>query len=233
MTKKIPPGRGNPGWERKRDLLGEKSELTIFDIGANTGTSAIAYRELFPEAKIHSFEPTPKTFETLASKVDSDPLSHATKLAFSCSPGTGTFNVYPNSATNSLLPMRAPETWWPGIERVSSTRVETIEVLITTLDLYTEQENISRIDLLKTDTQGHDLNVLKGAAHLLANKKIGLLYVEAIFVPHYEGQDQFHDLTSYLFGHDYHLYDLFDCARREDGQLAWANALFLPGQKVS
>jgi hypothetical protein len=40
-----------------------------------------------------------------------------------------------------------------------------------TLDAYCEQNNISHIEFLKIDTDGHDLDVLRGASNILKNTK--------------------------------------------------------------
>jgi hypothetical protein len=48
------------------------------------------------------------------------------------------------------------------------------------------QHEVQFIDLLKSDTQGFDLEVLKGAQGLLDARKIRLIYLEVTFQKLYE-----------------------------------------------
>src|SRR3954467_1486450 len=54
---------------------------TILDVGANDGVSAIKFRDAFPDATIHSFEPVTKTFEILKRKVATYTDIHCHQLA--------------------------------------------------------------------------------------------------------------------------------------------------------
>jgi len=49
------------------------------------------------------------------------------------------------------------------------------QIELSTVDKYCLQHEIPSIDLLKSDTQGFDLEVIKGAQRLLDAKKIRLL----------------------------------------------------------
>ena len=53
-----------------------------------------------------------------------------------------------------------------------------ISVQTQTLDNFCSNINIDNIDVLKIDTEGNELNVLKGAEKLLSEGKIKLIYVE-------------------------------------------------------
>ncbi len=49
---------------------------------------------------------------------------------------------------------------------------------MTTLDNYADQEELDRLALVKIDTEGHDLAVLRGAHGLLAERRISTLQFE-------------------------------------------------------
>jgi hypothetical protein len=53
----------NP-FEVQQELIG-KTNPVIFDVGAHLGLVTKLYRELFPSALIHSFEPSPESFQKL------------------------------------------------------------------------------------------------------------------------------------------------------------------------
>ena len=52
------------------------------------------------------------------------------------------------------------------------------EVPVRTLDEIADMLTLSRIDLLKIDTEGHELEVLHGARKLLAAGLIRVLHIE-------------------------------------------------------
>lgn len=62
-----------------------------------------------------------------------------------------------------------------------STSIVAHSVTCTTLDAFMEANGIERIDLLKIDTEGFDLAVLKGASHALDAGRIGTIQFE--FIP--------------------------------------------------
>ena len=49
-------------------LLNGIEVQTIFDVGAWIGNSGVAYREHFPKATVHAFEPFPDSFEEVSKK---------------------------------------------------------------------------------------------------------------------------------------------------------------------
>ena len=53
-----------------------------------------------------------------------------------------------------------------------------INVQTQTLDDFCLEKKINNIDVLKTDTEGNELNVLKGAKKLLEQNKINIIYTE-------------------------------------------------------
>jgi FkbM family methyltransferase len=55
------------------------------------------------------------------------------------------------------------------------------QVKLETMDDYTSLNQISYVDILKIDTQGFELEVLKGAARMMREHRIRLIYAELIF----------------------------------------------------
>ncbi len=105
---------------------------------------------------------------------------------------------------------------------------EKIPVNVTTLDEFCAEQQIGRIDLLKTDCQGFDLRVLKGAQRMLSEKRVGLIQCEAIFDPQYAGQGWFHEILGYLTSCDYALCNIYHPARNSQREMTFADALFKP-----
>lgn len=92
-------------------------------------------------------------------------------------------------------------------------------------------EGLNNIDFIKIDTQGSELEILRGGRKVL-NNVLGV-EVEAEFIEMYEGQPLFGDVCGFLNQVCFEFYDfitLYRYGRQElnkRGQLAFSDALFL------
>ena len=193
-----------------RELVGTDAAM-IFDVGAHVGLAATRYRELFPQAMIHSFEPFPESFAVLQSNVRSlAPIElHATAVARS--KGQAEFSVNQNSATNSLLASdEQARPYWRG-----DTPVTTGKIVVPTiaLDDFAAERSIDRVDILKMDVQGGEYDVLLGAESLLQRGAIGLIYMELITAPTYVGQRRVREYLELFDNAGYVLFDLYNFGR--------------------
>ena len=197
---------------------------TIFDVGANIGQTTRELRGLFPAAFIHAFEPTPASRDQFLLQHGRDPRVRLWPYALSDQPGPIEFFVNKRSMTNSLLPSEPASAQWVGAENVEN--VTTIRVERKTLDEFCAEQTVSRLDILKLDIQGSELDALRGAAGLLERKAIGYICLEAPFLPLYRGQPMFHEIVQFLEPWGYRVYGLFKLARHESDRLLFADALF-------
>lgn len=150
----------------------DKSPIqTIFDIGANEGQCAQWMREYYssPDIQIYSFEPAKQPFDILASKADKLKISPL-KVACSSQTERRTLYEYEGSVLNSL------NSSTPVSNAKNSIRESVVECI--SIDDFCNQSKIERIDILKIDTEGFDLEVLKGATKMLAEGKIRFIYFE-------------------------------------------------------
>lgn len=145
----------------------------VLDVGANLGVTALYLAHLFPENPLVCFEPAPTTFATLAGNVARNRRLniHCEQLAVCDSVGEVCFDAQSRSRANA---------------RISSNSAEGIRVAATTLDDYCAAHDISKIALLKIDTEGHEHAVLNGSRELLKDYSIGVVYYE--FCPELERQ---------------------------------------------
>lgn len=148
--------------------------LVAFDVGANVGDWSLALLGLLPESAtreavdLYIFEPVPTTFEFLKNRLGiRDPSLHYEQIALSSEEGEGTFYVHgQNAGTNSLY----SELQTADVERVSVPR--------TTAALFCQAAGIQHVHLLKCDTEGHDMEVIRGALPLLASERVSVLQFE-------------------------------------------------------
>lgn len=200
-----------------------KDTRVIFDVGANRGTTTTRYRQLFPDATVHAFEPLPAFHGAFRQSHENDKRVVLVNQALSDVVTLSDFHVNRGPDTSSLLPSGKIGA---RSDRACQT-VETITVATNTVDLYCAANGISRIDILKMDAQGAELQVLRGAQALLAAKRIGLIYTEAFFQEQYKAQPLFEDLAAFLRDFDYHVEDIYEPYYNQKF-LLWCDVIFLP-----
>ncbi len=146
-----------------RRLFKEKDVDLVFDVGANMGQ----YRDYLREdigfkRMLFSFEPHPECFAVISKRAEHDPNWKVFPFALGAETGVVQFNLMRDSQFSSFhIPIR-PEQ----LSRGSGNIIErTVDVDVCTLDsIYAELKrdyNYFR-PFLKMDTQGHDIQVLRG-----------------------------------------------------------------------
>lgn len=204
-------------------LLRGKSNPTIVDVGANDGETVSEFLKCIPGAKIIAFEPFEQCYRILQNLFSSNPDVRIENVALGCSPGSSNLNVYSGNRMNSLLELDDQ----PGnVMRAKFTAAGTTTVAIETLDDFCRANSIGQIDVLKIDTQGFDLNVLKGAVGLLQNRRVTAIQVEVNFIPMYKGQPSFLEIHKFLSDLDYRLVDFYNQTRPND-YTAWCDACYV------
>jgi FkbM family methyltransferase len=214
-------------WDDTATVLGRNPEVA-FDVGANIGQTALTLSKRFPHLRIHSFEPFPKSFALLQNAVARYPNVITRNLGLGDNAGRQSLYVNPDSEWNSVLKLsddirRIPyAAGWPLSQSAS-----TIDIEMSTIDRYCRENEINQIDLLKIDTQGYELAILKGALGMLESKRVRVLFMEMNFVPMYDGQASFEELYHYMRFSGYRLSGLYDRCFTEDRAIMYCDGLFV------
>lgn len=168
---------------------------TVFDIGAHIGTTTEQYRQAFPDASIHCFEPGSAAYAALTRNVGKLPGVICNQVALGSAPGEGMLYITGPSNTNSLI--GSPED------------SDHEEVKLITVDAYCLEHNITGIDLMKTDTEGYELEVLHGAYTMLSSGRVKYIVVEAGFHPGDSRHILFDEIRSFLLPMGYFVYGIY------------------------
>jgi FkbM family methyltransferase len=189
----------------------------IFDVGANCGQSVAYYSAGFPQANIYSFEPIDSAFQQLARACAAKPRCKPFKLALGATAGAVEVALQPNSEWNSLAKPLA-----------AGAAKEMVEV--TTLDTFLEIEGIDVVDILKIDTEGYEIEVLKGGNSFLYNAHNCFVVAEATFIREDSSHTQFSELFALLYAVGFRFVGLYDQIYSFDKRplplLGYCNALF-------
>jgi FkbM family methyltransferase len=139
----------------------------VFDVGANIGRWAMAVHQISPSATIHAFEIAPQTCDELRRNTSSIPSIVTNNYGLADSQGPVAIKFfYDDPELSSLLDVPYDR---PSVSVPSST---------LTGDIYAERHGIDRIDLLKIDTEGSELLVLKGLSRMLSGGSIDVVQFE-------------------------------------------------------
>lgn len=181
---------------RRPSLLDLYGVETIFDIGANIGMSAEAYRAAGFQGPIVSFEPVQSLYAELERRSQSDPQWHAERLALGSQPGCADIHVTGRHAgATSLLAMTDNVTRHAPDQAV----VRTERVTISTLDEVVEKYYPRGERLfLKVDVQGYERHVLAGARDSLP--RIVGMKLELSLVENYRGECLLTEMLPILYG---------------------------------
>ena len=152
-------------WMKKFNL---DQNITIFDVGANIGLFSLAYAIIYRNASIISFEPVPFIYEIAKKNFKkNDTIFRNIKLE----------NLGLSDKQESMklsLPIKTQHDRYQdnlniGLFSIYGKGEENYNADFTTLDKYVMTNNISSLDFIKIDVEGHEYKVLQGG--LLTIKK--------------------------------------------------------------
>lgn len=196
---------------------------TVLDIGANAGQYGRQLRQALDfRGTIISFEPIPEVAEQLREQVRADPRWHVHAVAVDERPGTATFHVMAGSQFSSLLtPAAEFEGRFGGKAAVS----RTVEVPVITLSDAARMAGDCSHTLLKLDTQGTELRILRGGAQVLA--QFPAIQLELGLHQLYQGESGYREVIDALDGWGFALAGLFPNNLGHFPHLLESDAVFL------
>jgi len=147
----------------------------IFDAGANLCEWTLEFCKIMTgNFTVYAFEPAPRTFEHLRKTI-SNRISNGriipVNMALSDYPGEAELFITGDLAGTNSLHHRQAESL--GVKVIKSEKVK-----ICTGDKFCFEKKIEAIDLLKIDTEGHEIKVLKGFETMLTESRIGCIQFE-------------------------------------------------------
>jgi FkbM family methyltransferase len=143
----------------------------FMDVGANVGEYTRCLQEQFPNALIYAFEPHPKNFARLCERKNANLRLYNLGLGEK----KGILRLYDRADYDGSAHASLYEE---VITEIHKRIVKAVEVQVDTLDNVAENNNVRHIDLLKIDTEGHDLAVLRGSKRLLDVNAVGIIQFE-------------------------------------------------------
>lgn len=230
------------------------AQIVVVDVGCRWG---FAERFLSEECqkffKVFGFDPDEIECSRLQAAYSHLPEGYVTCVPIGLGGSSGTRNLYltKEPACSSLHPpIQFLAEKYPALDCISLQKVVTAPV--TTLDSWAHENHLQAIDYIKIDTQGSELEILKGGESVINTTRC--IDIEVEFNPIYEGQTLFGETDTYLRSKGFVLWRLsnlvhyslggeltpmpeknsvyFDANVRQEaeafgGQLFWADARYV------
>lgn len=164
-----------------RDLLRGKTKLTVVDIGANHGIWSRAFLDCYGDLveRLFLVEPLDGNNAVLDKRIREgffeffpDKLIRL-KVAAGGKDGVGEIRF--DTKASALASLCLTESVF-GQNRIALPLSQS--VTIQSMETIMRTNNIDFIDVLKIDTEGFELDILRGAASLLKQRKIGIICFE-------------------------------------------------------
>ena len=203
--------------------------LVIVDVGASGGIHE-RWRKLGSNVKAILFEPDRNEFQKLVETqsknsvvINSAVAEGSESVKFHLCKKQQVSSTY---SPNKLVLDKYEDSDRFEIEKIITLEADSMNNLLL-------KENISEIDFMKIDTQGSELDIIKGASNFYENL-VGL-EVEVEFLELYRGQPLFSEVNSFIESKGFTLIDLKRYFWKRSskkyssnkGQLIFADALYL------
>jgi FkbM family methyltransferase len=145
--------------------------MTVFDIGAHHGLySVLAAKCVGEKGRVRSFEPSPRERKYLKQNLGINHCQNVTVESFALGSSAGQTELFlvegDKDGCNSLRP--------PSVAVTS----QKVPVEMETLDEYLQKQKIEKVDFIKLDVEGGELEVLRGATRLLQSAERPIILVE-------------------------------------------------------
>lgn len=202
-----------PGMKQLLEILTDDS--VIIDVGANIGATGLQFANKASKGSVYCFEPVTKTFERLEKNFAINQYTNFTLINKGLGSNEETVEI------GSVLDSN------PAMNRIVNTnftnsKIAPIELIdISTVDVQIEKLSLKRIDCIKIDVEGYELEVLKGAKSTLIKCK-PILFIELGDKNLKEQGSSANELVNYLIELRYNLYrsitnERIDIATNLDG----------------
>jgi FkbM family methyltransferase len=194
----------NVGW-MLRLTAAEREWLTthpiiVCDVGAR-GTAPSELEPFEPYLGLHSFDADPDATAELTRSAG----RHADHRVFNAMvgerSGRGSFHVFQRPAESSPFP--PDSSYREAFSDDDFSIAKTIEVDMVSLDDIYGPGELPTPHMLKLDTQGSELSILRGAELTLS--RTVLVEAEVEFVRMYEKQPLYHDVAAHLYERGFEL----------------------------
>jgi FkbM family methyltransferase len=154
-----------------RALLKQLTAGDIFwDLGANIGLHSFTIKLLSKDVECHSFEPFYSNFQKLIVTQSLNSTLTVNKYNFGLSDKTSIKEIYTTPGNHGRS----------GFHKMTRTHSTQVNVVVVSGDDLVARGGLAIPNVIKIDTEGHELSILKGCENILKSEKLRAIAFEAI-----------------------------------------------------
>jgi len=148
--------RYEAGTTRLLEQIIDPGDLVV-DIGAHVGYfSLLAARQVGPQGKVYSFEPDPSNYRLLQRNIEANGYTNITATQKAISKASGSAQLMLSSRDNGTHSLYAQD----------SRDADVVTVNLVSLDEFLVDEGWPKVDLIKMDVEGAEMDALEGMSRL-------------------------------------------------------------------
>jgi FkbM family methyltransferase len=144
----------------------DESDLAIVDLGANIGLTALYFKCKYPLSRVISFEPNPEIYKILEANFANSRYPHIEARCAAVGGEAGSAGFWLSAQAPMAGRLESAEPPPAAFQRVETAVVSIRDIL----------EPLPRVDLLKVDIEGSEVEVIAAAGPLL--RKCRFIFVE-------------------------------------------------------
>ncbi len=208
-------------------ILKGKLNPIILDVGSHRGETINKILLLNKNSILYCFEPSKSNYKFIKNKYKKMDNIHIFNIGLGNKKQIAKFyenKASPISSFKKLDLKNQIESSW-GIKNIKYSKVYNSS--INTIDSWLKEKSIKKIDILKIDVQGSELDVIKGSKETLNKGIIKYILLEIIFVRVYENQPKLSEIYSILGSYNYKLNAIVDSSYSKEGELLQADFIFV------
>ena len=175
---------------------------SFFDVGAHKGETVNLFNRYFKIEKIYCFEASKINYEYLVKKIKNIDNVLAFNFGLGNKEGYENFNQLEESSSSSFIDINTESNYFIKKKKYlnfffnKELKINSSPANIRKLKNFMENNLIKFIDILKIDTEGYELNIIKGAEDKIKN--INYIYFEHHFDDMLKKGYTFSEIHEYL-----------------------------------
>ena len=190
-------------------IVNRGDSRVVFDVGANIGDITLAAARSFPNAHIYSFEPVRSTYQMLCENIKNY-SERITPYNFGFFNVSKRLDIHIMSSHGASSILDQSPNYKSVHPHIRETGTESIQVY--TLDSFMADKSIDRIDIMKIDVEGTELEVIEGGRETFKNK-VDNVFIELSFLRRNRESAYWVEICRLLYDLGFMLINVYDVAR--------------------
>lgn len=200
----------------------------IFDVGASNGEWSRMIANVYPDARYHLFEPLSDRLDIYRDRMAANLASHSNftlhKIGLGDANGGQDMAIFGNGVGSTFIEIERIKKNKESLQ-ASGHLADIAEFTVRRLDDYVPEIGSPQPNIVKMDTQGFELAIIKGGPEII--RQADILFLETwLFRGYGATTPLLHELMDELTGLGHTLVDFGDTYRRPSQRLTSIDAVF-------